>query len=200
MKYFKPLFMLIFTFLYVNLSAQKGNHAFGISILTDSTSTLFFVVNSPDDGLGGKVGNTSIANILVYNFVTEEQNLLFPMNSYDIQQFWTSHYTEAPRFMARSKTWIFIKAEEKNSPLASNCRPSILFICDNKGKQLKQLTTNAENCKEVIIYEKLGFALLKMQKDNNNNNCFNYKDDFYYYKRLNLSDLSFGKDIELPNR
>ena len=82
----------------------------------------------------------------------------------------------------------------KNGKIDSN-DPSILYVSNTKGKELKALTTENENVIDIELYEKQNFALIKIQIDSSNDNEFNWKDTFYF-KKLDLTTLTFGDKIE----
>ncbi len=186
-------FSLIFSFL--TSYAQKGGEQLGKEILTDSTSTFFFPIRG-DANENSKIGNNKISNILVYDFITEEQRLLFPKDSFYVISSW--RYREVSQFLTYIKNWIFMCAVPQQDVWTENCSHTMMFACDRKGNQLRQLTDASENCVDMSIYEKQGFVLLKMQVDKNKNGCINFKDDEFYYKRVNLKDLEVRKNIILP--
>jgi hypothetical protein len=47
------------------------------------------------------------------------------------------------------------------------------------------------------VFDKQGFALVKMQRDADGNGNFEFEDKDYYYVRLDLKTLSLGNKIEI---
>jgi hypothetical protein len=54
--------------------------------------------------------------------------------------------------------------------------PSILYVSDRHGNQLKALTSAEENVVDFHIYEFQNFALVKIQRDANADGSFSSKD------------------------
>ena len=62
---------------------------------------------------------------------------------------------------------------------------------------LKALTGDSENAVSIDVFDKQGFALVKVQRDSDNNRKFESKDKDFYYIRLDLNTLTFGNKIEI---
>ena len=75
--------------------------------------------------------------------------------------------------------------------------PATLYVSGIHGEGLKALTPQNENVVDIDIYEKHNFALIKVQRDFNKDGNFNSKDADYYYMKIDLATLAFGKKIEL---
>ncbi len=79
-------------------------------------------------------------------------------------------------------------------------REKLHFTWGKKNRdKLKALTLPNENAISIDIFDKQGFALVKMQRDTNNDKNFNSKDKDYYYVRLDLNKLQFGNKIEVKD-
>jgi hypothetical protein len=74
--------------------------------------------------------------------------------------------------------------------------PSMLYVSDTRGKELKVLTTENENVVNIDLFEKQNFALIKIQRDSNNDGEYNWKDNSFYFLKLDLTTLTFGNKIE----
>ena len=74
--------------------------------------------------------------------------------------------------------------------------PSILYVSDTQGENLTPITPESENVVSFTLYEKLGFALLTIQRDSNHDKEFSVSDNDRYLVRLNLTDLRLGNKIE----
>jgi hypothetical protein len=75
--------------------------------------------------------------------------------------------------------------------------PSMLFASTIKGDSLKQLTASSENVVSFKIYEKQGFALIRVQRDSDGDGYFKEADKVYYLRKISLQNLSLGKPIEI---
>ncbi|SDD40367.1 hypothetical protein SAMN05216323_11741 [Williamwhitmania taraxaci] len=75
----------------------------------------------------------------------------------------------------------------------------ILYVSDKKGNGLKPITSNYENAISIDIYDKQGFALIKLQRDLDKDNDFESDDKDYYYIRLDLNTITLGNKIEINN-
>jgi hypothetical protein len=99
-----------------------------------------------------------------------------------------------------SSKWIFyfVKSTDynKNKRIDSN-DPFILYVSDKHGNGLKALTPTNENAVSIDIYDKQGFALIKMQRDADKDNHFEYGDLDFYCIRLDLTTLALGNKIEV---
>jgi hypothetical protein len=126
--------------------------------------------------------------------VTEESKNLFPNDSLSIEMYRDNHRNLS---ISGYPNCFLFKATNAYKSYLNGCNPKVIYACDKKGNNFKKITSENENCVGIDFYEKQGFILLKLQKDVNKDGCFNDKEDVvYYYKRLNVKDLSIGKDIE----
>ena len=101
-----------------------------------------------------------------------------------------------------SSKWIFyfVKVDYNNDGKIDKNDPYIIYVSDKKGEGLKSITPLNENTLSIDIYDKQGFALIKLQRDTDGNKKFSYNEwaDFYYV-RLDLSTLTLqDKKINWP--
>jgi hypothetical protein len=173
---------------------------FGEPIVTDSASTMFIPERYDDKFLSSS--KISIweyyANVIVYNFKTDTYKKLFEKETFIEAFHGLGGQGRASNYI--TKNWIFLLV--KTTDLNGNEKiddkdPSLLFAVSNQGENLKPLTDVTEDVVSVESFEKLGFMLIKIRKDSNKDKTFDNNDGDYYYKRLSLSDLGFGKAIEL---
>lgn len=193
------VFAMAFT---VNGRCQKSLSVedFGVPFVTDSTSTLF-IPERYDEALfsSSKISLWQYyANIVVYNFRTDSYKRLFPTETF-IEVFGNG-YDRAQQSNLITHKWVFLLV--KSSDMNQNKKidekdPSVLYVVSSQGENLKQLTEVTEDVIGVESFERLGFMLIKFRKDSNKDNSFDGNDRDFYYKRLSLSDFSFGKAIEL---
>jgi hypothetical protein len=147
--------------------------------------------------------NDYYANIIFYDFKTDSTKELFAQDTF-IEGFTGSYrsfgYSDNTRKGNMSDKWIFYFV--KNIDFDGNGRidrtdPSVLFLSDKNGNGLKAITPEFENAVSIDILNKQGIALIKMQRDLDNDKNFEYSDKDYYYVRLDLNTLEFGRKIEI---
>jgi hypothetical protein len=140
------------------------------------------------------------ANYIVYHFKSDSYKTLFPSDTYiQAPEFYSYSHQGERRQKNVSKSWIFFLV--KNKDYSGNGKiderdPFVLYASDTHGENLKPITPESENVVSFTLYEKFGFALLTIQRDNNHDGEFQPNDNDHYLVRLNLSDLSLGNKIE----
>jgi hypothetical protein len=149
--------------------------------------------------------NDFYANVVFYDLHTDTYRKLFESDTF-IRPFnrertlYNRYETEKPGLQNMSRQWLFyfVKTSDyNNSGRIDNDDPAVLYVSDKSGQQLRALTPDNENAVSMEIYDKQGYALIKMQRDSNRNKRFDAKDKDYYYIRLDLNELTFGKKIEI---
>ena len=187
----------------------KGYRYFSDPIITDSSSTV--VIPTTYD-MELFVSNKSLtwgnyyANIVVYNFATDSYFKLFKDDTF-IHAFATganSMYqrSEEPKLDHLSEHWIFylVKSSDHNgNGKVDDKDPSMLYVTDRKGMGLKSLTLPNENVVSFKLYEKLGFALAKLQQDSNGDRDFQHNDKSFTMMKIDLTTLKCGNKIALDN-
>jgi hypothetical protein len=140
------------------------------------------------------------ANYIVYDFKSDVYKTLFPSDTYiQMLNYYSYSHQDESRRKSASKSWIFFLV--KNKDHSGNGKidehdPSILYVSDRHGENLKAITTESENVVSFTLYETLGFALLNIQRDKNNDGEFQSNDNDHYLVKVNLEDLSLGNKIE----
>jgi len=197
------LLILSFSTLLFSQSSKSALY-FSDPIVTDSTSTVMIPINYNSDLLSSNklvLWNNFFANVLFYNFVTDSTTKLFKENTYiKGLNLNSSHYYNDKEDDFMSSNWVFYFVKQNdynNSGKIDSEDPSILYVSDKFGNKLQALTPPNENAVSIKILDAQGIALIKMQRDMNNNKKFEYKDKSFYYLRLKLETLEFGKNIEL---
>lgn len=193
--------------------AQKSHKVpkyFSEPFLIDSSSTVVLIPTLYNAELFSSSTKLALrdnfyANIIFYNCKTDTYKKLFVEDTF-IEGFkprYISYYEQGDRtdkLKNVSSKWIFyfVKAIDynKNGRIDSN-DPSILYVSDKNGDNLRAITSLNENAESIQIFDKQGYALIKMQRDLNNDMDFDYSDKDYYYVRLDLSNLTLGNKIEL---
>jgi hypothetical protein len=186
---------------------QKGPaRYFGEPILTDTLSTLFIPTRYNEEFLSSnKIAfwGDYYANIVAYNFQTDTYKKLFEKDTF-IESFRGVYYAYNSRTDTKLKNitrkWVILlvkTTDTNNSGRIDEKDPSVLFVVSVDGQSLKQLTSEIENVVSFDIFDKQGFVLMKIQKDSNNDKSFKPEDKDFYFKKLNLTDLTLGKEIEI---
>lgn len=201
------IFLLGLTILTNDGLCQKGPvRYFGEPMLTDSLSTLFIPTRYNEEFLSSnKIAfwGDYYANIVAYNFQTDNYKQIFEKDTF-IESLRNSSYGYATRTTDRikniTKQWIFLLVKPKdinNSGRIDERDPSVLFAVSPDGETLKQLTDVNENVVSFDNFEKQGFILIKIQRDSDNDKSFKAEDKQFYFKKVNLTDLTLGKGIEV---
>ena len=205
------LLVLIFILASATAFAQRGDKLprfFGNPIVADSASALMIPVQYNVELLSANklaLWNHYYANIIFYDITNDSSKRLFKEDTF-IKGFANSdnsynrydNSTNTPKNI--SANWIFyfvMEADYNKSGRIDSDDPAILYVSDKQGNKLKALTPPNENAVSIEIFEKQGFALVKMQRDVNNDKSFDAKDKDFYYVRLDLNTLMFGNKIEL---
>ena len=141
---------------------------------------------------------------LVYNYKADTYRRLFTEDTF-IESFKvvgrSPYYLSGPEKTQNiSSRWVFllVKTSDTNKSGRIDERdPSILFAVTTQGDNLKQVTSEQENVVSFQVFDKLGFALLKIQKDSDHDRSFKNEDKVFYFRKINLDDLTLGNRIEL---
>ena len=166
--------------------SQKGSHALGEPILTDSLSTMFIPSRYTETlSTSNKLASWGnyYANILVYDFKDDTYKKLFEKDTF-IEAFTSGNTYQAYRSGADTKmknlttNWVFLLVKTKDTNKSGRIDEkdaSVLFAVSTKGDRLKQLTEENENVESFASYEKQGFVLVRFQRDSDNDGSFNLK-------------------------
>jgi hypothetical protein len=168
--------------------------------LVDTTSTMFFPIRGND---GPKISTFGdhISNIVVYDFTKDTYMRLFNQECYIKQTllFPSAAYYNPTRKRGINPTLVFyiVKQSDTNANGRIDERDaSVLYVTDARGENLRALTTNDVNVISLSFYEKLGFALVEIQRDSDGDKSFKFEDKGFYFQKISLNDLSLGKPIE----
>ena len=206
---FTTLTLLLLT-VFVSCQAQeskKKTREFSSPIITDSTSTLFIPVTYPFTLFTSNkymaVGDYNCANFIVYDFKADTYKKLFEKDAY-IRSFFTEYYYSPKGHSLPSQTskqWIFYMVKDydfNGNEKINNFDPSILYVSNRKGDELRALTSREENVVSLELFEKNGLAMVKIQRDLDKNRKFTDEDQNYYFVKIDLATLAVGKRIEMP--
>jgi hypothetical protein len=203
-------FLLLTTFSSQAQKNEKLPRYFGEAVVADSSAAILIPTRYNAELLSANkiaLWHDYYANVIFYDMAADTYKKLFDTDTY-IKPFPSvqvpAPYTRTERVNTKlanvSRNWIFYFVKpgdyNKNGRIDTE-DPSVLYVSDKSGSNLKALTTNSENAVSIEIFDKQGFALVKMQRDSDHNKRFESKDKDYYFIRINLNDLSFGKKIEL---
>ena len=184
---------------------QKGPaRYFGEPILTDTLSTLFIPTRYNEGFLSSnKIAfwGDYYANIVAYNFQTDTYKKLFDKDTF-IESMRNNYYATRTTEKIKNLTskWVFLLVKPKdtnNSGRIDERDPSVLLAVSTDGQTLKQLTDETENVVSFDNFNKQGFLLIKIQRDSDNDKSFKAEDKEFYFKKVNLTDLTLGKGIEI---
>jgi hypothetical protein len=193
---------LAIVILFTKGFCQKPSRHIGEPIWIDSLSTIFFPTTYNDEFIStNKIAfwGDYYSNIIVYDFKKDEHRKLFQSDTY-VHPF---HYNNGYRTGNNNpqnitSKWVFILAKDKD--YNTNGRiderdPSVLFVTNKKGEGLKSLTAEGENILSIKIYEDKGFGLISFQRDSDKDKSFKNLDSKIIYRKIDLNDLSLGKEI-----
>jgi hypothetical protein len=188
------------------IKSKEGRY-FGEPIITDSLSTIFFPSRYNEEFLStNKIAfwGDYYANIVVYDFTKDSYHKLFSQDTY-IESFRAidpySHRLQVntrPENLTDKWMFLLVKDNDYNRTGRIDERdPSILFVTTIKGENLKALTGKNENVVAFNIFDKQGFLLVKLQRDSNHDEAFTDKDKDFYFRKIDLGDLTVGAAIEV---
>jgi len=188
-------------------TSDKVGRYFADAIVTDSTSTMMFPTTYEWELFTSNKTMTwgnYYANIIVYDFKADTYRRLFPEDVF-IEAFdREGNYKYADSFRSRTKNvsrgWIFYRvrsADFNGNGKVDDRDPAVLYSTNKKGEGLKSLTPENENVLSIEIYEKLGFALIRMQRDANHDRDFKNDDKDFYLMKIDLATLKPGNKIEI---
>jgi hypothetical protein len=188
----------------VYAQSSKDAKDFGNIIMIDSNSTLILPVqyegNLFSSGKYGYWGN-NYANLIFYNFKTDTYKKLFGDDTY-IKRFYNYDYYDrryAPN-LNHTKQYIFylvVDTDRNKNGKIDDGDPVTLYVSTLYGENLRRISSTEENVISFKIFEKENFAMIEIQRDVNKDNNFTWKDNDFYYIKLDLGTLSFGKPIEI---
>lgn len=189
--------------------SEKLPRFFADPIIADSSSTLMIPTRYNADLLtSSKIAlwNDYYANIIFYDFKADSSKRLFMDDTFikGFTNYYNSYYrderTNKPENMSSKWIFYFVKPTDYDkSGRVDNDDPAILFVSDKYGNGLKAITPTNESAVSIDIFDKQGFALIKMQRDLDKDNDFEYDDKDFYYIRLDLNTLTLGNKIEIKN-
>ena len=205
----KQLLLFAFFFLVVfNTFGQKESKTafyFGDPIVVDSSSTILIPTHYNSDFLSSNkiaLWGDFYANIIFYNFISDSSKKLFKNDTFimNFSNHYNSYrYAEDQPDNNFTLKWIFYQVkniDHNKSGRIDNNDPSILYVSDIHGDNLKALTTEKENVIKIELFEKQNFGLIKIQRDLDNDGDFESEDKDFYFIKLDLADLTFGNKIE----
>ncbi len=201
------IFLLVVIISWTDGVCQKDNNPryFGEPILTDTLSTIFIPTRYNQEFLStNKIAFWSdyYANIVVYNFKVDTYKKLFDTDTYIEGLQYGSNYryrtTNDDKIKNLTSKWILLLVKNKDynrSGRIDEHDPSTLFATTTKGENLRPLTDESEDVVSFDVFDGQGFVMLKIRRDKDKDRSF--KSESFYYKKIDLNDLSFGKEIEL---
>jgi hypothetical protein len=204
-KLFIGTILLILNINVFGQTSSKTTTNFSDPVLVDTNSTVM-LPTVYDAGLFSSnklalYGNY-YSNIIFYNFKTDTYKRLFEKDTYIIGFKSRIHNFFQPSIDKQNITLNSIFYQIKNidfnlSKKIDDKDPTILYVSDIKGNNLKRITPENENVISFDIFEKQNFALIKIQRDLNNDKNFDSDDSDFYFIKLDLTSFLLGNKIEL---
>jgi hypothetical protein len=188
-------------------ASDKVGRNFSDAIVTDSTSTMIFPTTYNTELFTSNKTMTwgnYYANIIVYDFKADTYKKLFPQDVF-IEAFneegnYKYYNPVSGRLKNFSRDWIFYMVKSKDfngNGKVDQKDPSILYATNRKGEGLKSLTSENENVVSLTIYERLGFAIVRIQRDEDHDRDFKYEDKDFCLMKIDLATLKTGNKIEV---
>lgn len=201
------LFLVITSLSAISVKGQgsKGQNYLSNPIFVDSASTIIIPIKIESSMFSSAKLNLTdhYSNIIFYDLQSDSSKLLFKNDTYIRgyeSEYRNNNTGRKERLGNESTQWLFyfVKSNDynKNSKIDTD-DPYILYVSDKKGNDLKSLTVNNENAVAIFIYDKQGYALIKMQRDLDKDADFDSDDTDYYYQRIDLNNLTLGNKIEI---
>jgi hypothetical protein len=189
-------------------TSSKIPRFFGDLVVADSSTTIMIPIRYNADLLASSkiaLWGDYYANILFYDFKTDSVKRLFMEDTFikgfsNMNSSYYGYDANASRPESDCKKWIFyfVKTTDfDKSGRIDNEDPSTLFVSDRFGNDLKAITSVNENAVSIDIFDKLGIAMIKMQRDFDNDKDFEQNDKDFYFIRLDLNTLKLGDKIEI---
>lgn len=200
------LFLFINLLFFKQIFAQSSSLKFEFEtpIMVDSTSTIVIPISYNSNYFSNnKISNWEplFANLIFYNFVTDSSKRLFESNTYILNVYnrYETFYNKKPnRNFTKQHFFCRVKnVDYNNNGKIDEFDPAVLYVCDIYGNNLRALTSPRENVESFEIFEKLNFAMIKIQRDANDDHDFRNSENDYYYVKLDLKTLTFGRKIEI---
>jgi len=196
-------------FLNIQLCGQpsaKDSEYFAEPIMMDSLSTMFIPVLYNAKLFSSEkiaVFGNYYANIIVYDFKLDQYRRLFPHNTF-IEPIITNDYSYVDKMLQRtkniSKDWVFLSVKSVDytgNGKIDELDPTVLYASTRNGTGLKRLTPENEHVISLQLFEKQGFALIKLLRDSDGDRSFRAMDKISYYLKIDLKTLELGHPIEV---
>lgn len=205
------ILIIHFIMLPAILLAQKSEKLpryFENPIIADSASSVMIPVSYNEEMLSANklaLWNRYYANIIFYNVQADSARRLFPYYTFirGFNQVYSPHDRILRQELDSSSKWLFYfvkPADYNRSGRINDSDPVVLYVSDKYGENLQAITPANENVLTLEIFNKQGFALIKMQRDQNSDRNFDSRDKDFYYMKLDLNTLKLGKRIEVSDR
>ncbi|HCZ37187.1 MAG TPA: hypothetical protein DHV26_14795 [Cytophagales bacterium] len=205
MRYLFLLITVTFTSFAFGQRYTKGENSLGNPILTDSASTLFIPILYNEALLSSNkiaAWGGYYANLIVYNFNSDSYKKLFSTDTYlqlvSLPATRHGFVTANTNIIKLNRIFLFVKETDTNkSGRIDENDASVLYTVTPTGENLQALTTGKDHVISVEVYGHAEFALVQFQRDINQDGNFNFKDTEYYYRKLDLKTLKWGKEIKI---
>lgn len=186
-------------------STGKISDYFSDPIVVDSSSMIIIPTIYNSDFLSSNkisLGGNFYANIVFYDFTTDTYTKLFEKNTFitsfnsNYRYYYNNDKPQNKNITSKHLLYLVSNIDHNQNGKIDGDDPSMLYVSDTRGKELKVLTTENENVVNIDLFEKQNFALIKIQRDSNLDGEYDWKDNSYYFLKLDLTTLTFGNKIE----
>jgi hypothetical protein len=186
----------------------------GTPFITDSLSTLFIPALYNENLFSSdKLAKDFevYANFIVYDFIKDSYQKLFPNDVYihpiaaTSEQYGTRYsnfdhksHVFRPYSSSASNMVMRVKSQDTNgNGKVDESDASILYVCDANGGNLRMITNPSESVTSILVYDKMGFALIRFQTDTDKDKSFENDDRGFYFRKLDLKTFETGKVLEI---
>lgn len=204
--------LLLSLFLTLSLTSQSKNETyFGEPILTETSDIIIIPMyyNYPQSSAPGKflMQVSYLANVLFYDIKDSSEFYLFENNSF-IAPFTNSESYDKQKELGNQKRftlsiysdkilWLVKDYDFDGNNKIDRYDPHILYVTDQRGRNLKQLTSEKENAVSFHVVENKGYILVRMQRDTTGDNRISNYDKDFYYLLFDFKTLKLLKEIEI---
>jgi hypothetical protein len=202
--------ILLLTFTFCDTPAQKKTEVekpyLTDPIMIDSVSTIIIpsVYNTENyrNSIYSKVASAGdyYANLVFYDLKTDTSRKLFEKDTF-IQ---ILNLNEFLSMKQKSKNtplkYLFYKVlnlDHNKDGVINHQDPAMLYVSDDQGNNLQPLTSKNDNVLSIQMFGQKSFLLVKLQRNADNDQNFEFEDKDYYFLKLDLKTLTFGKNIEI---
>jgi len=205
----KSILIISFSLLaFFSFSQEKKVGLFlSAPIQIDSSNILMIPVQIEDEkdqksSIKLSPSDANCVNLIFYNLDTDSSHILFENNVligiWNMSRRYGDMETLNAVNMKKGISWLFFYVTDQdynNDKKLDRKDPRYVYATDRNGKNLRLISPENENVVQFYPYIKLGYIILKIQRDSNKDLIFNEKD--YYLYKIELESLKGHKVVEI---